>query len=160
MESYWVELAAAPILGGIVGFGVWFIQSRIDRLRREQEKLHDERRKVYSEVLEPFIRIFAGIKEPQIQQQAIKHMQSLDYKRTAFMFTLLGDDNVVHSFNKLMTHVYSLESAESNDKDRSMILVLWGDFLLEIRRNVGNRNTSLTAIDMLRSQIKDIQNLQ
>jgi len=36
---------------------------------------------------------------------------------------------------------------------------LWGSLLLEIRKSLGNKNTKLNEIDMLRAMIKDIDNL-
>jgi len=163
MFSNWIELLITPIVGAIIGFGVWYFQSRIDVLRREQEKLNDDRRKVYAEILEPFVRVFAGIKNPKENKKALQQMLSFEYKNTSFQFSLIGADDVVKSFNNLMQYVYSLESPEEKNiegtADPSKLMRLWGEFLLEIRRNVGNPKTKLTPADMLRSQIKGIDKI-
>jgi len=65
MEIDWVDFLVTPLIAALVGFGVWYFQSRLEALRREQQRLHDDRRKVYVDVLEPFVRIFAGIKNPK-----------------------------------------------------------------------------------------------
>ena len=65
MEIDWIDFLVTPLVGALVGFGVWYFQSRFEALRRERERLHDDRRKVYTDVLEPFVRIFAGIKNPK-----------------------------------------------------------------------------------------------
>ena len=46
-----VELALVPILGGIVGFAVWYLQSNLESVRREKENIQNERRKIYEDVL-------------------------------------------------------------------------------------------------------------
>lgn len=159
MEIDWIDFLVTPLVGALVGFGVWYFQSRFEALRRERERLHDDRRKVYTDVLEPFVRIFAGIKNPKENQKALQHMLSVEYKRTAFEFSLIGADDVVRSFNDLMQYVYSFDAEADEKPDPSELMRLWGAFLLEIRRNVGNPKTKLTPADMLRSQIKDIDKI-
>ncbi len=159
MGIAWINLLVTPLVAALVGYGVWYFQSRLEALRREQERLHDDRRKVYSDVLEPFVRIFAGIKNPKENQKALQHMLSVEYKRTAFDFSLIGADDVVRSFNDLMQYVYSFDAEADEKPDPSKLMRLWGAFLLEIRRNVGNPKTKLTPADMLRSQIKDIDKI-
>ncbi len=106
--------------------------------------------------MEPFVRLFAGIKNPKEYQKALRFLVSVDYKRTAFQFSLLGADNVVRSFNELMQYIYSIETIEEEKFDPGRFLQLWGAFLLEIRRDVGNKKTKLGPADMLRIQITDI----
>lgn len=153
----WTELVAVPIFGALVGVAVWYFQSRIQAIDKAKENLNAERRKAYSDVLEPFIRVFAGIKNPAEQKKALKQIQSFEYKRAAFEFSLIGADGVIKSFNDLMVHIYSTE--EENLPDPSGLLKLWGALLLEIRKNVGNPNTKLAPVDMLKSQIKGIDEI-
>jgi hypothetical protein len=94
------EQLIATVLAGVVGLGVWFIQSRIDRLQRAKERLVDERRKIYLDTLEPIVRTLAGIKDPKEFAKAQKQIVSFDYKRTALEFNLIGSDEVVRSFNQ------------------------------------------------------------
>ncbi len=159
MEIDWIDFIVTPLVAALVGFGVWYVQSRLEALRREQERLHDDRRKVYADVLEPFIRLFAGIKNPKENQKALRHLLSVEYRRTAFEFSLIGADDVVRSFNDLMQYVYSFDAEADEKPNPSELMRLWGAFLLEIRRNVGNPKTKLTPADMLRSQIKDIDKI-
>ena len=153
-----MNLLVTPVVAAVVGFGVWFIQSRIDAMRRAREALRDERRKAYADILDPFIRLFAGINNEQETRKAIKHVASFEYKRAAFEFALVGADDVVKSFNNLMQKLYRADAEGSNISPRDF-LFLWGVFLLEIRRSLGDEKTKLTPIDMLSSQIKDIDAL-
>jgi len=159
MEIGSMDFLVTPLVAALVGFGVWYFQSRLEALRREQERLHDDRRKVYTDVLEPFVRIFAGVKNPKENQKALQQLLSVEYKRTAFEFSLIGVDDVVQAFNDLMQYVYSFDAEADKRPDSSELMLRWGRFLLEIRRNVGNSKTKLTPADMLRSQIKDIHKM-
>ena len=159
MEIDSANFLITSLVSALVGFSVWYIQSRIEALRREKERLHDDRRKVYTDILEPFVLIFAGIKNPKENQKAIKLMLDVKYKRTAFEFSLIGSDDVVKSFNDFMQYIYSLDSIPEENFDPIKYLYLWGDFMLHIRRNVGNPKTKLMPSDMLRSQIKSIDKI-
>ena len=54
----WIVQAIIPIG---VGIAVWYLTSTLEAIRREKEKLQDERRKIYMQVLDPYIRILTGI---------------------------------------------------------------------------------------------------
>jgi hypothetical protein len=58
----WVQIIVPSVLviiGGIVG---WLVRSRTEEYRAIREKLREEQRKIYSEILEPYIELFADIK--------------------------------------------------------------------------------------------------
>lgn len=140
------------VLGGIV---TWFIKSRVEELRATEQRLREERRKIYSQILDPYIRLFADLKG-QGPTQAIKKIMSYDYRRTSFDLNLFGSDQVIRAYNALMKHTYEAESTGRQDPKEMMRL--WGSFLLEVRKSLGNRKTKLNEIDMLRAMIKDIDN--
>ncbi|MEX0772362.1 MAG: hypothetical protein WD038_04295 [Balneolales bacterium] len=152
---FWIEFLGPPLLGGILGFVVWYIQSRIEKIQREQEKLHDDRRIIYSEILEPYIKLLTQSKSDAEIQNVARQITSLQYRKKAYEFTLIGDDNVVIAFNNLMQYAFN-SNEEGSNLDTSGMMKLWGDLLLEIRKSVNNPNTSLTNRDMLRGFIKDI----
>ena len=155
----WIDILVTPLLAALVGFAVWYLQSRIATIRREQERLHDDRRKVYTDILDPFIRALTGIKNPRETQKALQQMLSHEYKRTSFQLSLIGGDDVVRSFNDFMQYLYSMGMETQQQLDPVKWMNLWGVFLLQIRKNVGNPDTKLTPADMLRSQIKDIDKI-
>ena len=160
MEIDWVNLAITPLVACAVGFAVWYFQSRLEAIRRAQDRLHDDRRKVYADLLNPIIRIFAGIKNPKETRKALQEVQLFDWRRTAFEFSLIGSDDVVRSFNDMMQYFYKQEQADSQQQaDPFQVMRLWGELLLEIRKSVGDPKTRLSATDMLRAHIKDIDTL-
>ena len=72
MEFTWTNSITTLIFSAIVGFVVWYLQNRIETARREREKLSEERRRIYVDILEPFIRIWVGIKIPKESDKALK----------------------------------------------------------------------------------------
>ena len=70
----------------------------------------------------------------------------------------MGSDDVVRAMNSLMQHIYSFEREGTAGKPEDM-LVYWGRVLLAIRRDPGNNKTGLAEADMLKGQIKDIDQL-
>ena len=52
--------ALLAVIGGIVG---WFLKSRTDELRVVKKRLSSERRKVYSDLLEPFVVLLTNTTE-------------------------------------------------------------------------------------------------
>ena len=151
----WINFLLTPVVAAIVGLAVWFVQSRVELVRRERDKLHDERRKIYSDVLDPYIRAFSGIKDPQTQAEILQKITSHEYRKTSFEFALLASDDVVKAFNQMMQYFFTAE-AEGGAADPIEMLKRWGGFLLEIRKNIGDPRTGLSEIDMLRGHITDI----
>ena len=142
-----------PILLPLAGGGIaWIIRSRIEELRALEEKLHSDRRKTYEEILDPYIRLFAAIKNPSAQEGVNEQMLSLDYRKTAFQLILLGSDDVVRAHNELMQYIFSIEGLP----DPGVLMKRYARLLLEIRKSLGNKRTTLREVDMLRGYIKDI----
>ena len=151
----WVQIALIPIVGGIVGLGVWYIQSAIESIRRERERLHDERRKIYADLLEPYMRMIGGTTKPSDKDRATKQITSFEYRRAFFEVAMMGSDDVVTSFNEMMQYFFktSDEGAVAQPAD---FIGLFGGFLLAIRRDLDQADTQLSEADMLRMMIKDI----
>lgn len=153
---------ATPILVLILTGVGWNIRNRVERARELEEKLRDERINVYFQILEPYI---IGLTKPEnitndkalkgkSQQQLIQEkILSLEYRNAAFKLSLMGSDNVVRAFNALMQGFYKQSSGQTNPEQ----VLLLGKFLLEVRRGVGNENTSLDMLNMLEWLITDIQ---
>ena len=87
---------------------------------------------------------------------ATSQVLSLDYRKTSFKLSLIGSDSVVIAFNNLFQHFYNLaESEVSEDINTTIMLELLGNFLLEIRRSMGNETTSIDSWGMIEWFITD-----
>ena len=142
----------------VVGLAVWYLTSRVEAIRRETEKLQDERGKIYAQVLEPYIRLFAGTKDSSETEKAMTQVTSFEYRRALFQLNIMGSDDVILAMNRLMQYFYASER-DSTPPELVEILPLWATVLLTIRRDLGNEGTKLEKVDMLRGQIKDIDQL-
>ncbi|MFA5877596.1 MAG: hypothetical protein WC880_04530 [Candidatus Paceibacterota bacterium] len=109
----------------------------------------------YVQILEPFFGLFSSTSRET--EQAVKQLTSSKYRKTAFELNLFGADDVVKAYNNMFQYAYKMEN---NNPDIKKTMWLWGHLLLEIRRNVGNRDTSLNEYDMLRAMIKDIDDFK
>lgn len=141
------------IIGGLIS---WLLKYRYEKLREVEEKLRFERRKIYIEILEPYITLFSLDEKNKIEN-AMKKILSTDYKKTAFELCLFGSDDVVISYNNLLKYGY--ESEKNEKRDNKKMITLFGNLLLEIRRSLGNKKTKLNETDMLQNMIKDIHNI-
>lgn len=108
---------------------------------------------MYEEILDPYIRLFAGLEDPSAQDNVVQEMQSYEYRKTAFNLSMVGADDVVKAYNGMMQYVFRAETSGVNAKE---MMRLWGRLLLEIRKSLGNRSTELDEWDMLRGMIRDI----
>lgn len=144
-----------PVLVVIAGLGNWLITSRIEHLRKATEKLQDQKKVIYSEIMEPFAMLTST--DPEIQNNAGEVIKSVDYRKKYFEFCFIGDDKAVKAFNSMMQYFYKRDKNSSSDKVSTQeYLRLWGNVLLEIRKGVKSSNTKLTYLDMLRGTIKDV----
>jgi hypothetical protein len=154
----WIEILVSTVLGGVI---IWFITSRIKEILETQAKLNEERRKAYIEILAPYIRILADFKGKG-PIQALNEMKTYEYGKTAFELALFGSDDVVRAYNEYKQYTFKAkEMVDKKDEDKAKELFhLLGKFLLEIRRDVGNRKTKLKELDMLKWKIIDIEKLE
>ena len=111
------------------------------------------------EVLEPYIRAFAGARNRSEANKLERQIRSFDYRRASFEFNLLGSDKVDRALNETLQCAFS--TADRTDSEGSpQLLLYWANTLLVIRKDLGNRGTKLGALEMLESQITDIQKLR
>lgn len=151
----WIQILGPYLLMGVGGLITWIIKSYIEELRTAEANLTEARRKIYTEILKPYIIIFANLKNTQEQTKALEIITSEEYRKTAFDLCLFGSDEVVKSYNELMQHTYKAAKA-SGSQDTKELFKLWSCFLLAIRKSLGNKKTRLNNLDMMRGMITDI----
>jgi len=146
---------------GVGGTIAWFVRSRYEELRSLEDRLSGDRRKIYRDILEPYIGIFGGIKDQGTQDKVVKKMLSPEYRRTAFEFVLIASDEVVRAYGDMMQYFYKLDANGGTLSTEQGILGMlhFGRLELAIRTSLGNKNTTLSEVDMLRWLIKDIERL-
>jgi len=150
----WLQILGPSLLTILGGIIAWIIKSKAEELQATEKKLRDERRKIYEQILEPYIQLFSDLKNTE---KAMEKIVSFDYKKTSFDLYLFGSDSVVKAYNQLMQYVFKNEDLKTQNPRTYM--TLWANFLLEIRKSLGNKRTKLSDIDMLKGWIKDIDKI-
>ena len=147
-----IATIATPALVLLLTAAGWKYRQSIERRIKLEEKLRDDRVEIYNRILEPFIILFMSdaawrsdktLKGRDKGSYFSTSILSLDYRKTSLKLILLGSDPVVESFNDLMQFFYSFDDsvdALSIDQTWEAMLLL-GDFLLEIRKSMGNEST-------------------
>jgi len=159
----WLAVVASlgsPILIVIGGIVTWVIKSKAEELRAIEEKLRDERAKVYTRILDPYIHLVADLKQKGPEkglERAMKMIASYEYRSAAFELALLASDEVVRAYSNMVGHAHRPEA--SGMRDSSQMLEVWARLLLEIRKSLGNKNTNLDEHDMLRWMAPDVDQL-
>lgn len=163
------------ILAIMVGSGSivsLYYRNRIAKLNLIQNKLREDRRNFYLELLEPYIFLFANM--PKLNQTRTKEEEvgmyneflqkiiSLEYKRTTFKLSLLGSVDVVKAYNNL-TEFTALPNVQEQLDDNQIIILLYATLLLKIRKDLGSKNTLLKHLnekDILKTMnIRDVDTL-
>ena len=160
-------------------------QSREEYWRNLELELHPSRLEVYRDLLEPFLVMFAkdeGVAHSQKYKEfrsrsrnsespltitkgdlAHRIMSSPEYKEVNFRFSLLGNDPVVRAYNRIMKESRSLvgkDASDASNENNQMLVIHLADFLLELRKNLGNEDTKLNNTEMIEWLITDIEKLE
>lgn len=170
MDRHWIDFVAAfgsaftPVV--VVVFTLiltiigWKYRQSLERSLKLEEQLRADRVEIYKRILDPFIIMFmsdaAWAADPKNKSKdknasAIALMMSVDYRKTSFHLSLIGSDGVVTAHSNLFQYMYN-----TSDYDTQKVMSLLGNFLLEIRKSMGNESTSLDNWGMLKWFITDI----
>ncbi len=173
--SAFATLVTPFLLLGLGGIG-WLIQNKFQsieskeqtqsaRIRELEDKLRDDRLKTYNAILEPFFLLFtseqAFAQDPKYKTKnkndlAMAKMLSVEYRETGFRLSLVANDSVVRSYNKLMQYFYHAEKdLRPTEEKVCEWIALMGDLLLEIRKSMGNETSNLDRWEMIEWFMKD-----
>ena len=131
-----------------------------------EDRLREDRVGTYNKILEPFTLLLmtdaawlsdASHKGKDKNAIAMQKMLAVDYRSQAFQLSLVGSDSVVRSYNNLMQYFYERGEQEppAAEADVREMMTFLGQFLLEIRRSMGNDSTTLDNWDMVEWFLSD-----
>ena len=153
--SNFVLAAVLAIIGAVSGFVGWWLKARNQELRAIEKMLREEQRKIYKEILDPYIGLFSD-RNKNVDEQ-VKKLTSHQYKSKAFEMFFFGSDEVIKAYNKLIQHGSRI-NPENAEPDLT-IVTDFGQLLLEVRKSLGNKKTKLNAKEMLGVIINDLSKL-
>lgn len=176
VEKHWIEYIAAfgsiatPVLVLTLTAIGWRLRRRLDRQLELEDKLREDRIDIYNHILEPFIILLMSDAAWHHDKQnrgkekgevAIGKMLSLEYRKHAFKLSLVGSDLVVLAYNDLFQHFYAQgDNPDASENNLKTMMALLGNFLLQIRRSMGNESTALNQWQMLEWFITDARKLR
>jgi hypothetical protein len=150
----WLQGLGVPVLLGVGGLFAWALRSRMEEVRSAQERLAGERRMLYAQLLDPYVRIFAAKGDEAVLSAVRNQILSPEYRKTALEVMLIGTDEVVQAYNDLMQYFYKQQAEPPGNPFET--LHLYGVLLLAIRKSLGNTSTGLDEWDMLSHTITDL----
>jgi hypothetical protein len=144
-------------------------QRRIDEFKAEREKLAGERSElaaaearlrndrvqVYTSVLDPYIEVLHSLGQGAPSQEANARLGSVDHRKAAFQFKMVGSDEVVRAFNAFARYI--VDARRTGVDPPGEILRRWAALIFAIRRNVGERIAGLAEKDMIVDWVADIE---
>jgi hypothetical protein len=166
-----IGAVATPVLLAIFSVIGWQLRRKVERRIELENQLREDRIAIYNDIIEPFvILLMADAAWAQDKKNmgknkgnvATQKMLSLEYRRRGFQMSLMGSDEVVRSYNELLQYFYDRAEEPSNPSSDVLVemLELLGNFLLEIRRSMGNEDTKLEAWDMIEWWMADARKLR
>ncbi len=162
---------ATPVIVLLLTAVGWKYRQSYERKIKIEEKLRDDRIEIYDQILEPFVLLLmpdsAWQSNPKNKnkdkaKEATNILLSLNYRKVSFRLSLIGSDNVVQAFNDLFKHFYAMKNAQDAKSSSNMenMMIRLGNFLLEIRKSMGNESTKLDNWSMLEWFIKDLDSIK
>lgn len=143
---HWLE-AVIPTIIALVGGAIgWFLKDKIEAARARDERLHEQRAKLYAQILEPLLAPFS---DPEGKQglRKLQRMVTPSYRHNAFQLVLSGGDAVVKSWNDFMQYMYHAESV--GGVEWKIGIEKLGRVLIEVRSNLGNKDTRLVETERI-----------
>ena len=143
------------MIGG--GF-IWCLRHYLEVIRTKEKRLYQERRELYIDILEPYIRSFTSIHTPKELNKAVQQIKSYDYRKKSCEFNMVASDKVMSSFNNFVQYIYN-NKVYSDEQNTREFAKYWTKLILECRRDLGSKETKMKEKDMLKNWVSDIDNL-
>ena len=149
----WLQNIEILLLMGIGGIVSWFVKSKYEELRTLEEKLNEERRRAYANIINPILNVLENL-ENNGSSKVLETYNLHDYRKNTSDLLLIGSDDVVLAHNRFIDYAYS-KNGKNIDDDKAMNLIT--ELFLEIRksimgksiiRNIIEKRTKLKKEDM------------
>ena len=138
--------------GGLVAVINQWLDRRAQARREELRALREVRTPLYRQLIRPWATALAAARAGKDPVQTLAgSADSPDYHLALFEFAMTGSDDLVRSFSRLMLAASLSEHLPEAanpviDKPENVL----GDFILQLRRDLGPRGTNLERDDVIR----------
>ena len=121
------------------------LQRKTERIKIIENQLSEKKYKAYSELVGIFYNIFKDVKNNTPADNGNLISQLIDVKKDLFIY---GSDDVFRKFTTWL----SFSTENQNDLNHMNYFL---DLMLEIRKDMGKKNTSLTKNEIMLNLIQD-----
>lgn len=118
-------------------------EAEVERLRRLELRVAEERLNVYRPMLDTYGRALGGATD-----ELTERLQDI-FPGFATWISIYGSDDAVLAFNRLMQCAY-------HDAPSAVIVRAYADFVLAARRDLGDGDTTTTAVDVMGIRLNDL----
>ena len=145
-------ILAAAGGGGLVALINQWLDRRAQARREEMQALREVRTPLYRKLIRPWATALAAVQAGKDPVQALAGSAgSPEYQLALFEFAMTASDDLVRSFSKLM-----LAASLNKDIPEAAKTIfdtpesVMGDFILQLRRDLGPAGTNLERDDVIR----------
>jgi hypothetical protein len=125
-------------------------KSREDRLKRKQE--------MYDKLLRPYIAYFHEILARKHNLEPLTQKKTGEVAELSFILPMYVPDPVFRAFQQVQQNATKLDSSSGSEREKAAteFYLALGNLLLEVRKDLGYKRTSLKGIDIIRNVVRDI----
>jgi hypothetical protein len=156
-----IQVVWQVLVPAIVGVVTTLVTLAVNHQLKRRDELLERRREMYDKLLTPYValihEIFAEIRNvsPRMKKEfgAIQEL--------SLTLPLYVPDQVFRAFQKVQERGVKFDLGPDSDKERLLVhfYLALGDLVLEIRRDLGYKRTTLKSADIIRNVFRDIDDL-
>ncbi|MDI9312149.1 MAG: hypothetical protein QM535_18185 [Limnohabitans sp.] len=139
-----IDPTILTLVSGSLGF---IISKFIEDIKESKQRIYEEKRKYYTELIRPFRELLKNTKTKN-GNNTLNNKQIADAMDTAFDNILYASDDVIEKYGRFRNN--STNEEENGSKDSYKTLKLFAELLLAMRKDLGNKYTSLDEVHILR----------
>lgn len=139
-----IDPTILTLVSGSIGF---IISKIIEDLKESKQRIYEQKRKYYNELIRPFRDVLKNIKTKP-GNSGLNSKQIADAMDTAFDNILYASDEVIEKYGRFRNN--STNEEQTGTSSQYKTLKLFSDLLLAMRKDLGNKYTSLDEVHILR----------
>ncbi len=139
-----IDPTILTLVSGSIGF---IISKIIEDVKENKQRIYEQKRKYYKELIRPFRDVLKSLKLKNGHAE-LNNKQINDAMDNAFDNILYASDNVIEKYGRFRNN--STNEAETGIHNQYKTLKLFSGLLIAMRKDLGNKYTSLDEVHILR----------
>lgn len=146
------------LVGASAGLIASLITLYFTHWSKRREELLERKRAMYDKLLRPYIAHSHELLAAKRNVQPLIQTKVGEIQELSFLLPLHVPDQIFRAFQRVQEKAIKLDTSPETDREKAgtdYYLAL-GDLLLEIRKDLGYKRTSLKGVDIIRNVFWDI----